>query len=238
MATVRAPKKAPSNKKDGLNYLTKNFTKDELAERCAKLQEEKAVETVKFLELEKEFDVVKKELDNLKKQYKRLSIKKERVKMVLELKAMNKVPVEIRDRLALRGFDISLDEIKSVFFGDLNLEEQSYYQECVDKYIETIRINTKYYKQSSVEEQNKLLGYAYENLENHPKEDTLGIQKILDSISSMITKRDTLMKNIDEHKEETEEDKALSITTTDFKEMSDKIINIGAFKVKAIGGDK
>lgn len=45
------------------------------------------------------------------------------------------------------------------------------------------------------------------------------------------------MKNIDETSEMTEEDEALAETTSDFKDMSSKIININSMKIKTIGGD-
>lgn len=225
----------PNNKKDGKTYLTKNFSKEQLVDRCAEQEGLLAESKIKFEELQKEYNNLKKEYSNLQKKYNRVTVKEEIVKNILELKARNLVPIDILKKMNLRGFNVSLEEIKVIYNGDLTLDMEVYYNDCVAKYIETIKINTKYYKQSSIEETNKLLGYSYENLEACESDDIKLRQEIIKSISELIAKRDNLMKNIDETSEMTEEDEALAETTDTFKSLSDNIIRVNFSKVKQIG---
>ncbi|MGL5971000.1 MAG: hypothetical protein ACRCZ1_01000, partial [Cetobacterium sp.] len=120
--------------------------------------------------------------------------------------------------------------------SELSLDLDLFYKKCVEKYLETIRINTTLYKQSSIDEINKLLGYAYENLEAVDSDDVKSRMSIMDSISNYLEKRDKLMKNIDDAGAMTGEDEALNETTENFKESSRNVIKLFSENIKVIGG--
>lgn len=225
---------SPSNKKDGSSYLD-SLTKPQLISKHIDL-------VSRFADLEKEKDKLesevmqlKKQIDNLNRKLNKLTTKDEVVKKILEYKARNLVPIMIREKMLLEGMDVDLAQIKNIYNGELSLENEAFYKKCVEEYTETIRINTKYYKQSSIDEINRLLGYAYESLEQCDKEDIKMRMSIMDSISGYIEKRDKLMKNIDEANIMTEEEEIMNETMEEFKSSSDKIIQL--INVKAIGGD-
>lgn len=225
---------SPSNKTTGKSYLS-SLNKDELINR---LMNKEAT----ILELEEEktkltnnYNALKKEFNSLNKKYNKLS-NEDLTKRILEFKARNLVPVAIREKLILEGQDVSLNVIKDIYNSELNLDLELYYKQCVEKYLETIRINTTLYKQSSIDEINKLLGYAYETLDSIEPEDVRTKMSIMDSISSYIEKRDKLMKNIDEAGTLTEQDEALNETTENFKESSRNIIKLAYENIKVIGG--
>ncbi len=160
---------SPSNKTTGKSYLS-SLNKDELINR---LMNKEAT----ILELEEEktkltnnYNALKKEFNSLNKKYNKLS-NEDLTKRILEFKARNLVPVAIREKLILEGQDVSLNVIKDIYNSELNLDLELYYKQCVEKYLETIRINTTLYKQSSIDEINKLLGYAYEILDSIEPED-------------------------------------------------------------------
>lgn len=225
---------SPSNKTTGKSYLS-SLNKDELINR---LMNKEAT----ILELEEEktkltnnYNALKKEFNSLNKKYNKLS-NEDLTKRILEFKARNLVPVAIREKLILEGQDVSLNVIKDIYNSELNLDLELYYKQCVEKYLETIRINTTLYKQSSIDEINKLLGYAYEILDSIEPEDVRTKKSIMDSISSYIEKRDKLMKNIDEAGTLAEQDEALNETTENFKESSRNIIKLAYENIKVIGG--
>lgn len=222
----------PSNKKDGSSYLM-SLSKEKLVERCVDLARQITEKEVEYDKLQAECNDLISKNENLTKKVNRFFTKDEVVRKILEYKARNFVPTLIREKMILDGFDISLTQIKTIYNGELSLEHEAYYKKCIEDYTETIRINTKYYKQSSIEEINRLLGYAYENLELCDKEDIKTRMSIMDSISGYIEKRDKLMKNIDEIGNATEEEEVMNETFETFKESSDKIIKL--INVKAIG---
>lgn len=220
----------PSNKKSGESYL-QSFTKEkliakyiDLASHNTELEKDKA-------SLEEEIINLNKKIEVLNKKVNKYNTKDEVVKKVLEYKARNLVPTIIREKLLLEGINTDLKVIKDVYNGELSLEHEAYYKRCVEDYIETIRIDTKYYKQSSIEELNRILGYAYENLDLCDKEDIKLRMSIIDSISTYIEKRDKLMKNIDETSTLSEEEEYMNQSFEDFKESSDKIIKLTGIKV-------
>lgn len=226
---------SPSNKTTGKTYLEKNFNKDQLIERIL-LQEAQLMELEERASTQmKEYTVLKKNYDILNRKYNKLS-NEDLTKRVLEFKARNLVPTAIREKLILEGQDIELKLIKDIYNSELSLDLELYYKQCVEKYLETIRINTTLYKQSSIDEINKLLGYAYENLEFVDKEDVKIRMSIMDSISNYLEKRDKLMKNIDDAGNITEQDEALNETTENFKESSRNIIKLVHDNIKVIGG--
>lgn len=224
----------PSNKKSGQSYLS-SLTKEELIKRLM-------AKEVRLLELEEDISKIMSEHSTLKKEYNALSRKYSKLsnedltKRILEFKARNLVPTAIREKLILEGQDVALNVIKDVYNSELSLDLELYYKQCVEKYLETIRINTTLYKQSSIDEINKLLGYAYENLEIVDQEDIRTKMAIMDSISSYLEKRDKLMKNIDDAGNLTEQDEALNETTENFKESSRNIIKLVHENIKVIGG--
>lgn len=224
----------PSNKKTGASYLD-TFTKPQLISKYIDLASSVAETDKKIEMIELENAQLKKQIEILNRKLDKFNTKDEIVKKVLEYKARNLVPITIREKMLLEGFTIELSQVKNIYNGELSLENEAYYKKCLENYIETIRINTKYYKQSSIEEINRLLGYAYENLESCDKEDLKMRMSIMDSISSYIEKRDKLMKNIDETSAMTEEEEIMNETFEEFKNSSDKIIQL--INVRAIGGD-
>lgn len=227
----------PSNKTaGGRTYLDKNFTKEQLIERYL-IQESQLLELEqKYNKAIKENLSLKKNFDTLNRKYNKLS-NEDLTKRVLEFKARNLVPTAIREKLILEGQDIELQLIKDIYNSELDLDLDLFYKQCVEKYLETIRINTTLYKQSSIDEINKLLGYAYETLDSVDKEDAKTRMSIMDSISNYLEKRDKLMKNIDDAGNITEQDEALNETTENFKESSKNIIKlIYDNNIKVIGG--
>lgn len=224
---------SPSNKKDGSSYL-QSLSKNQIIEKCIDLasqvteleaDNEKKTNTINELE---------KKLAQMQKRQDRLFTKEEIIKKILEYKARNLVPITIREKMILDGFsEVTLTQIKNIYNGELSLEHEAYYKKCVEDYTETIRINTTYYKQSSIDEINRLLGYSYEDLETCDKEDIKTRQSIMANIGTLLEKRDKLMKNIDEVGNMTEEEEYLNQSLEDFKSTSDKIIKL--VNVKAIG---
>lgn len=224
---------SPSNKKDGSSYL-QSLSKNQIIEKCIDLasqvteleaDNEKKTNTINELE---------KKLAQMQKRQDRFFTKEEIIKKILEYKARNLVPITIREKMILDGFsEVTLTQIKNIYNGELSLEHEAYYKKCVEDYTETIRINTTYYKQSSIDEINRLLGYSYEDLETCDKEDIKTRQSIMANIGTLLEKRDKLMKNIDEVGNMTEEEEYLNQSLEDFKSTSDKIIKL--VNVKAIG---
>ncbi|MGL4998520.1 MAG: hypothetical protein ACRC5T_06075 [Cetobacterium sp.] len=225
----------PSNKTTGKTYLEKNFTKDQLVDRIL-LQEAQLMELEsKNDKVGKDYIALKKAFDMLNRKYNKLS-NEDLTKRILEFKARNLVPTAIREKLVLEGQDIELRLIKDIYNSELSLDLDLFYKKCVEKYLETIRINTTLYKQSSIDEINKLLGYAYENLEAVDSDDVKSRMSIMDSISNYLEKRDKLMKNIDDAGAMTGEDEALNETTENFKESSRNVIKLFSENIKVIGG--
>ena len=224
----------PSNKTDGRAYL-ESQTKAQLIDRIL-IQEPQLYDSEeKYKKLFNEHISLKKQYDVLNRRYNKLS-NEDLTKRILEFKARNLLPTTIREKLLLEGQDIELKFIKDVYNSELNLDLDLYYKQCVEKYLETIRINTTLYKQSSIEEINRLMSYAYELLDKADLEDVKQRMSIMDSISGYLEKRDKLMKNIDESGNISEQDEALNETTENFKEQSKGIFTLLSSNVKVIGG--
>lgn len=226
---------SPSNRTTGKTYLEKNFNKEQLIDRILMQEAQLFDSEEKYNKLFAENNKLKKDYDMLNRKYNRLS-NTDLTKRILEFKARNLVPTAIREKLILEGQDVELKIIKDVYNSELDLELELFYKQCVEKYLETIRINTTLYKQSSIDEINKLLGYAYESLEAVDKEDVKIRMAIMDSISNYLEKRDKLMKNIDDAGNITEQDEALNETTENFKESSRNVIKLFSENIKVIGG--
>lgn len=221
-----ASRVTPSNKKDGSSYLDK-FNKDKLIERCIDLvaqldRAEKA--TQKF---EKENIELIKKVESLQKKLEKYDTEDAIIKKILEYRARNYSPVFIRDKMILEGVDITLSTIKNILNGDLSTEHELFFKKCKQEYSESIKIDTSYYKQSSIDEFQRLIDSAYEDLENCDPEDIKTRDSLRNSISKMIAQRDILMKNIDENGDRTEEDDIADEATKKWsKESEDSIINI------------
>ncbi|MGL5962419.1 MAG: hypothetical protein ACRCZ0_10800 [Cetobacterium sp.] len=227
---------SPSNKKDGSTYLDK-FTKEQIIKRHLDLEAELMRLEEKYNKLTTDNNALNKQFETIKKRYDRVNTTEEIFKKILQYKAMNLVPTTIKEKLELQGIDVDLKKIKDIYNGELSLDMETYYKQCVANHIENIRINTTYYKQSSIEEINRLLAYAYETLEACDLEDVKMRMSIMDSISNYIAKRDNLMKNIDETGNMTEEDEALNETTENFKDSARSVLKlVGGTNIKVIGG--
>lgn len=229
---------SPSNKtNEGRTYLDKNFTKEKLIDRVL-------IQESQMLDLEEKLNKTNNEITSLKKQNESLKRRLDRmntedflVKKVLEYRARNYSPILIVEKLRLEGIDkINLSTIKDIVTGDLSTELELYYNKCKQEFTESIKINTTYYKQSSIDEFQRLIDSAYEDLENSEKEDIKLRDSLRNSISNLIAKRDNLMKNIDEASLSDEEDEITNEATQEWiKESEDSIINLTKIMELKIG---
>lgn len=229
---------SPSNRKDGSTYLDKAFNKSDLINRCLELEQT-------IINLENENKTIKIENINLKKINDSLTRKFDKIttdtyvsKKILELRAKNYSPTIIRDKLLLQGIDKPLKVIKDIISSELSTELELYFNKCKQEYAESIKINTSYYHQSSIDEIQRLIDSAYEDLENCSEEDLNQRSKLRDSISNYLSKRDTLMRNISETSDNTAEDEKMNETFESYKDTSDKIIlKLASSDIKVIGDD-
>lgn len=217
---------SPSNKKDGSSYLD-SLTKPQLISKHIDL-------VSRFADLEKEKDKLesevmqlKKQIDNLNKKLDKINTKEEIVKKILEYRARNYSPIFIRDKLKLDGIDYNLNTIKNILNSTLSTEMELYFNKCKQEYTESIQINTNLYKQSSIDEFQRLIDSAYEDLENCDVEDIKTRDSLRNSIGKLIAQRDVLMKNIDEASELDEEDTLAEEATEKWSNESESgIINL------------
>lgn len=228
---------SPSNKDNGRTYLDKAFTKDKLIDRVL-LQETQLFELEeKYNKLNVELTETKKALNLAKRKLDRLNTDDELLKRILEFRARNYSTSAIVKKLDLEGFNVTLTQVKDLISSELSLEMESYYTECKNKYIESISINTNYYKQSSIDEFQRLIDSAYEDLENSEPDDIKMRDGLRNSIGGLIAKRDSLMKNIDEAKETTEEDDLANEETKAWVEESESaIVNLAHIMERKLGG--
>lgn len=218
--------KSPSNKKDGSSYLD-TFTKDKLKERYIDLASQISEMESEIKELEEENIDLKKQLETYKRKLNRFNTPEKIVKKILEYRARNYSPIFIRDKLKLEGIDYDLKSIKDIINGDLDTSLELYFNKCKQEYSESIKINTNFYKQSSIDEFQRLIDSAYEDLENCDKEDIKMRDSIRNSIGKLIGQRDVLMKNIDEASEMNEEDTLAEEATQKWSNDSeDGIVNL------------
>lgn len=219
---------SPSNRKDGSTYLEKAFNKTQLIDRC--LEQEQTIldleNTIKTLNNEN--TMLKKNNEILIRKYDKLTTEDYVIKKILELRAKNYSPVIIRDKLKLQGIEKTLKNIKDIISSELTTELELYFSKCKQEYAESIKINTTYYHQSSIDEIQRLIDSAYEDLENCEEEDIIQRSKLRDSISNYISKRDTLMRNINEIKEEKDEEDTLAEENTEQwqKDSEKAIVNL------------
>lgn len=211
-------KKSPSNKKDGKSYL---------------LSLEKKVLVDKIIATNIELDNVKQENEKLKKEMIDLKQKMNNIKIhgnedilkkVLELRAKNYAPTIIHDKLRLQGVELSVKKIKDMINTELSPAMELFFSECKQAYVDAIKINTSGLKWSSIEEYQRLIDSAYEDLEEIDSDDAKLKDSIRNSISNYIAKRDVLIKNIDEVSEETEEDTLASDNTRVWEEHAENVI--------------
>lgn len=224
---------SPSNKTTGKAYLNR-LSKDELIEKCIIQESQLMTNEEKYNKLFADYTSLNKKFEALNRKYSKLS-NTDLTKRVLEFKARSLVPTSIREKLILEGQDVPLQQIKDIYNSELDLDLELFYKQCVEKYVETIRINTSLYKQSSIEEINKLLGYAYETLEGVDKDEVKTRMSIMDSISNYLEKRDKLMKTIDDNGGMSEQDEILNESTENYKEASKNIIQILRKDIKVAG---
>lgn len=132
------------------------FTKEQLYE---KWQEEKAKNRDLIEKYEVSIRLWNKEredlnvaLDQMKaiQTYKSTDI--EILKKILKLRAENKSPVDIHYRLELLGVNIELEEIEIFLTNDLPEDLQEYFDKCKTDWLEKIRMNSKEYRYSVLEE--------------------------------------------------------------------------------------
>lgn len=229
---------SPSNRKTGSTYLEKSFTKEQLVNRCLD-QEQQIIQYEDIIkELKNENATLKRNNDSLIRKYDKLTTNDFVVKKILELRAKNYSPVIIRDKLKLIGIDKDIKYIKDTISGELSTELDLYFSKCKQEYAESIRINTTYYQQSSIDEIQRLIDSAYEDLELCEADDIVQKSKLRDSISNYLSKRDTLMRNIDEASDISEEDEKMNESFESYKSATDDIIaKISVGNIRVIGDD-
>ncbi|MGL5962565.1 MAG: hypothetical protein ACRCZ0_11550 [Cetobacterium sp.] len=227
----------PSNRTDGRTYLDKNFTKEKLIDRVL-MQEAQLMELEeKYKKTVSELVESRKALNGVKRKLDRLNTDEELLKKILEFRARSYSTSAIVKKLELEGFDTNLLQVKDLLTADLSLDMEAYYSACKAKYIESISINTNYYKQSSIDEFQRLIDSAYEDLENSEPEDIKLRDGLRNSIGGLIAKRDSLMKNIDETKEVDLEDELADESTKEWAEESESaIVNLSYIMGVKLGG--
>lgn len=227
---------SPSNKKDGKAFLNK-FSKDELIEKAINLTAEITDLRDEKNKLEIEFLQLKKEKESLQRKLDKFNTSDELIKKILSYRARNYSPVIIRDKLKLDGIDMPLEKIKDIISGELSTELELYFVKCKEEYIESIKINTSFYKQSSIDDFQRLIDSGFEDLENFSSIDDIKLRDSLrNTLGNLIAKRDALMKNIDENATNTEEEELLTESFNEYKNSSEKIIQLFSDKIKVIGG--
>lgn len=219
---------SPSNRKDGSTYLEKSFNKSELINRCLE-QEQTIIDLENEIKnLRNENLLLKKNNDILTRKFDKVTTDEYVIKKILELRSKNYSPVIIRDKLKLQGIDKTLKSIKDIISSELTTEQELYFSKCKQEYAESIKINTTYYHQSSIEEIQRLIDSAYEDLENCEEDDIVQRSKLRDSISNYLSKRDVLMRNISEIREEKDEEDTLAEESTEQwqKDSEKAIVNL------------
>lgn len=217
---------SPSNKKSGASYLD-SFTKTQLISKYIELTSQLTEVEQKAEKLDIENIHLKKQIETLNKKLDKFNTKDEIVKKILEYRARNYSPIFIRDKLKLDGIDYSLVAIKNILNSSLSTEMELYFNKCKQEYTESIKINTNLYKQSSIDEFQRLIDSAYEDLENCDVEDIKTRDSLRNSIGKLIAQRDVLMKNIDETSEMDEEDTLAEEATEKWSNESESgIINL------------
>lgn len=218
---------SPSNRKDGSTYLDK-FTKEQIIKRHLDLEAELMKLEEKHDKLISENAVLNKQFETVKRRYDKINTNEEIMKKILEYRARNYSPVIILEKLKLQGIEnYDIKKVKDLINGELSAEMELFYSKCVEAVTESIRINTTYYKQSSIEELQRLIDSAYEDLDNSEVEDIKTRDSLRTSISNLISKRDNLMKNIDESKGLDEEDEVANEATQEWiKQSEDAVVNL------------
>lgn len=211
-------KKSPSNKKDG-RAMFMSMNKEPLVDKLI-------ATNIELENSKQENEKLKKEIIDLKKKMNNIKIHENEdiLKKVLELRAKNYAPTIIHDKLRLQGIDLPVKKIKDMINTELSPSMELYFSQCKQDYVDAITINTSGLKWSSIEEYQRLIDSAYEDLEVIDSEDAKLKDSIRNSISNYIAKRDILIKNIDEVAEETEEDTLASDNTKAWEEHAENII--------------
>ena len=221
---------SPSNKKSGEAYY-QGFTKDKLVERIL-------ANNIKIIELEDDLEKERKKIASLEKE--KLALKKkmdvyntkeEIVKKILEYRARNYATTIIVDKLRYNGIDSDLQTVKNILECELTPELELYFAKCKASYIEKIKIDTTYYKQASIEEIQRLIDSAYEDLKNADEEDLKQRSGLREQINKLISTRDSLMKNIDEVADKSEEDTLAEDKLKDWENLTNqaKVVDITPF---------
>ncbi|MGL5458919.1 MAG: hypothetical protein ACRDBY_04825 [Cetobacterium sp.] len=228
---------SPSNKTTGKTYLEKNFNKEQLIDRILMQEAQLFDSEEKYNKLFADFNSAKKQNVTLQRKLDRLNTEEDIIKKILEYRARNYSPTMIVEKLRLESIEkIDVTKVKDIINGELNPELELYYNKCKQEFTESIKINTTYYKQSSIDEFQRLIDSAYEDLENSDKEDIKLRDSLRNSISNLIAKRDNLMRNIDEASVADEEDEIADEATQEWiKDSEDSIINLSKIMELKLG---
>lgn len=226
-------------KEKGHTYLDKKFNKDQIIRSYLEQKQ-----TIKMLEeqLQEEKDKnanFELKIQNMKKGYDVLMTDGTLVKKILEYRAKTYSPTAIKEKLIMLGFDVELEKIKNVVYGDLSTEDELFFKKCQKEYQESIKQDTNLWTQSSLNSIQILIDSCEEDLRNPLiEEDYKYKSQLRKELSGHIKERTTIVKNIEEVGDAIE-DEVLNETTETYKELGNQIIQLDMSKVhvKAIGGD-
>ena len=228
-----------TSKLKGYSYLNKKFSKDQVIRLYLE-----GKQTITFLETDiksKEDTIAELELKikNMKKGYDVLMTDGTIVKKILEYRAKTYSPTFIREKLIMLGFDVPIERIKNVIYGDLSLENEVFFKDCQKKYQESIKQDSTLWTQSSLNNLQMLIDSCEEDLQNPIiQEDYKYRSQLRKELSGHIKERTTIVKNMTESGVIVE-DEVLNETTENYKELGSQIIqiNIPQENIKVIGGD-
>lgn len=222
----------------GYASMSKKYNKDQLLRNCLEQKQTIAFLEEQIQEKEEKCKQLEMKIKNMKQGYDVLTTDGTLVKKILEYRAQTFSPTSIREKLIMLGFDVELEKIKNVVYGDLSLENEVFFKECQKKYQESIKQDTNLWTQSSLNSLQMLIDSCEEDLKSPLLEDYKYKSILRKELSGHIKERTAIIKNI-EDVGTIIEDEVLNETTENYKEMGNQIINLDLSKVqiKLIGQD-
>ena len=166
------------------------FNKEQLytkwQEEKAKRQELEEELAKKSREWSKKENILTKTVDELKSTQFIETQNEDVLKKILDLRAKRLSPVDIHYKLDILGIDIELEEIETFLASELPKDLKEYYQDKKNKWLESIKMNSKEYRYALLEELQTQLDRAkkYQDLQ---EAHTVGkdIRALLDSMEKV-----------------------------------------------------
>jgi hypothetical protein len=132
------------------------FNKEQLytkwQEEKAKRQELEEELAKKSREWSKKENILTKTVDELKSTQFIETQNEDVLKKILDLRAKRLSPVDIHYKLDILGIDIELEEIETFLASELPKDLKEYYQDKKNKWLESIKMNSKEYRYALLEE--------------------------------------------------------------------------------------